>query len=651
MMIATQQVDRSFMSSSLDKSNGSQVSNEKFRSPQIIKSNKKLTPCESVKYILRQTRPAEEKLKNLLDACSRKTTQKHTYDSVYQYVEQLLRKDAKSIFSLDANGYNVLHCVCSNSTLLQKVKLIELLVNISEKCIGNQSESKNSSLLLQETTIMSELPLHLACKNASVASLEIFEYLLKSQPDAVYFPDKVHLNLPLHNACIASTDSSVSLEVILLLVQYWPKSCEMQNKDGNLPLHLASEIMKPRICDNQRPDRKAYFDEDEIDTLEDIQFESTETEKDLTDDYDDDDECDPFPIPVVEYSTRVRRREVQELHQKEHNDFKKQLEIIQYLVEMYPEGLNIRNKRGVTPLQVALKSLNVPNKISGGKVRFTTMNHPIKLFLSQDPTTYNNTKATTSSDTRYENPIETRRPPPSFVIDASGHEFDEEKCSVTPWHETQSRRNSNQSGRRESASSGRADVSIRRGSVTDRRGSLISSSVFSASFRKAGRRGSTVGTTSRRSSVASQSDCYSTWNSSDPMLIVNALEDASDNYCGEMTKRLDSIIIEYPALPQQRLESRTSDFVMPPPKQLESRRSAPDFARRPPPPQLESMRLGIDRQNAFRILRGNEKNSSYINKSSLNETFHSVKNENEVVAKAMWKRYDNRSLSLSNLEC
>jgi len=101
-----------------------------------------------------------------------------------------------------------------------------------------------------------KLPLHLACRFG--ASLQVLDLLISAYPESIHVLDTndkkpsqllemsttsgeycdKDTRFLLHNA-VSSTKLSVHL--VLLLLQAFPKSCKIQDKNGRIPLHYACE--------------------------------------------------------------------------------------------------------------------------------------------------------------------------------------------------------------------------------------------------------------------------------------------------------------------------------------------------------------------------------------------------------------------------
>lgn len=409
---------------------------------------KKLTPCSSIRYkkptpcsalndlrkeIIRRNWFGGGNNKSialsidtaagseLLQLCYNRTDHKNTADIVYNKIVILLNnKKLNGIIHYidsDNGNYNALHYVCSNPSLTNHLKLIQLLVNASEIEQGKMKEhqikqlqqngvvdnnnddtmsvssSTNSNysslapstdkLVRQPTAGHGKLPLHLLCQNATTSNLDVFDYMIRCDPASVCSPDYVEDNLPLHYLCITCTEGEVPIEIVILLVQQWPESCRIKNKEGDLPLHLAA-----RIISNQPNIQYQNFQQ--IDDLEDLNLNDNDDKDDDDDDEDfynyysgeEDDERScvksvrtttrssinskhtkavrhhstdgVIPLSTESYHTIQKERKVYEI--LDQSRYEKQLDIVQYLVEVYPDAMSIKNNDGLTPLQIAIST-------------------------------------------------------------------------------------------------------------------------------------------------------------------------------------------------------------------------------------------------------------------------------------------------------
>jgi hypothetical protein len=278
----------------------------------------------------------------------------------------------------DKNDFNV---------FMQRMKVHISIIKPNMVFRDNIRTPSPAILLRTKSIAHGQLPLHVACQNidssppsSSFYNVKknqlnrpsvmffVLEYLIRCHPAAICTVDRSNRNLPLHYACMvaAATPGSVSLELIILLVQQWPDACKVRNRDGNLPLHLAAQLLPDsnitdgiNIPRNSSFEQKKYFENRlslDIDTLEDILLE-------LSDDDSDDDEHDYLESQIksptssqIKLPKSVQAKNKQN-QQAQYNQYQNQLEIVQYLMEVYPEGLHFPNKAGLTPCQVAVQSV------------------------------------------------------------------------------------------------------------------------------------------------------------------------------------------------------------------------------------------------------------------------------------------------------
>lgn len=86
-------------------------------------------------------------------------------------------------------------------------------------------------------------PLHVAC--FSGASCDIIRMLVEARPKSAELKDKVG-RLPLHIAC--GCEYSASPNVLKLLLKAYPKAAEIQDNCGSLPLHITCEKEDSSYC-------------------------------------------------------------------------------------------------------------------------------------------------------------------------------------------------------------------------------------------------------------------------------------------------------------------------------------------------------------------------------------------------------------------
>lgn len=400
----------------------------------------KMTPCKAIKILLKPN-PIKQ-CNDLLTLARMRSDHKTNSTAIFQRIVFLLHENPNIIQLVNStDGYNALHHVCSNPTLVMNIKVVKTLVNASEKFIKETNDDEEmiaekdrmlfkksgiAQILRQKTSVYGDLPLHLLCKTASLASLDVFEYLVQSYPGAVCIQDKLSLNLPLHNICKACTEEPVPLESVLLLVQSWPKSCQVRNRDGNLPIHLAASVVKHRSRENLPKMFGSDGNESEFDIYNENEL-SMKTDSTSS---------------MFSYENNNQTSEDYELSR-----FEKQLEILQYLVSLYPEGLDIKNNHGLAPVEIALltssDSFSYPESINDRwecKTSDSKSKHKLIIdFLRQDTSCSDTASFSTTSNN---DSISSHQKKGSIfekfnnsgIIDTSGHEFDiEDDVDETPW--------------------------------------------------------------------------------------------------------------------------------------------------------------------------------------------------------------------------
>lgn len=229
-----------------------------------------------------------------------KTTTTHEQESVFKAVQNILIKYPHLIHSVNTKGQNLLQIVCSNATLVNYLPLMQLLIATSEyvtelvddnagsrnlilsACIKkisskrpqismfnleendatirvaeNDRSGKNTTtggtyyhclptqarIVRAKSDVGGQTALHIACQNPLVTP-RIIQYMIQCYPAGVCAFDLLQGNLPLHFLCMAAYDAVVgtgvipALDIFSLLVQQYPESCQLPDRDGNLPLHL-----------------------------------------------------------------------------------------------------------------------------------------------------------------------------------------------------------------------------------------------------------------------------------------------------------------------------------------------------------------------------------------------------------------------------
>lgn len=440
--------------------------------------NKKMTPFRAMEILCKVGNTSKKSSAgyDFLELCKMKTDHKTSSNEIIQGIEKAIKENPWIIIYVDpTNGYNALHYVCSNPSLVNHLNVIKILIEASVRwfkrndgAIANLlKKSSMGSVLLRHKSQNNELPLHLLCKNASMATLDVFEYLVLTYPDSVRCKDNRN-NLPLHYICKECTEEPVSLEFVLLLIQQWPKSYEVRNQDGNLPLHLASEIMKPAslivksISESHFSIQEKETKSDCSDTVDMSRSNADDSygcggredflrceideidDSSVTNHEDEYEENESFHAIYRDSAPKVavKHKEKQEFETYERSRYQKQLEILQYLVDVYPKGLTIRNKVGHTPLDIAKSSISdscfgETNKRWVAN-NFLSKSLPIVEFLDRDKTSSTCCDASLDNlsiiskhtKTHYSEDMHQ-----SGIIDTSGQEYDDEEFESNPWIE------------------------------------------------------------------------------------------------------------------------------------------------------------------------------------------------------------------------
>lgn len=192
--------------------------------------------------------------------------------------------------------------------------------------------------------------------------LDILEYLVQAYPKAVQIAD-VWGNLPLHEACDRRNEDETvvfPLEAILFLVQQWPQSVRTPNCDGNLPLHLAAAATASTsiVISSISTETKA--------TDGSTAKTSTSTTTHVEDNVNgSDSNGSPRSILSVPGEGTMFDTNRYVMVQPEESSAsssssslfqlveQSKLDILQYLVDYWPEAVHCKNIKGQTPMQYA----------------------------------------------------------------------------------------------------------------------------------------------------------------------------------------------------------------------------------------------------------------------------------------------------------
>lgn len=209
--------------------------------------------------------------------------------------------------------------------------------------------------LVRITCAGGSLPLHTACRClcGEPHQLDTVEYLLQAFPTSVQRIDAWR-NLPLHEACDVAS-ASVPIEVILTLVQRYPEAIRMSNADGDLPLHLAAAAAAVMPADQYGTPRQ--------DCIEEYSFECDSAlaigniESTLTSEHPEQPTVDQIESTKAVKAGTVLIEERLQLERQQ----QQQLEIVQYLVDYWPDAVRHTNQHGQTPLQRAMEAPRTSN--------------------------------------------------------------------------------------------------------------------------------------------------------------------------------------------------------------------------------------------------------------------------------------------------
>ena len=186
---------------------------------------------------------------------------------------------------------------------------------LSNKKTNNIHEILSYMLELEPSSISlldgsGRAPLHLACRNGNM-TLEVVQFIFNKWPEAMRTRDRYDGWLPVHELCInQKLDGIVALEILQFMLGIDPALVRERNDLGYLPIHLAPGEMSIAFCK----------------VLIDTYPESLRIDIDGS-------------LPIHEacrYDTRYDTTE-----------------LIQYLLEIYPESINARDLKGRLPIHYA----------------------------------------------------------------------------------------------------------------------------------------------------------------------------------------------------------------------------------------------------------------------------------------------------------
>ena len=166
----------------------------------------------------------------------------------------------------------------------------------------------------------------------STAGAEVLKLLLAAWPEGVHARDK-RGRVPLHAACSfewVGFGLSDRLEVVQLLLQLWPDGAKVADDLGRLPLHdavFSGNLEAARLILNQWPAGVEVVDSFGRVPLHIAAGEMVAVDRDEL-------------LLYVQFRSIVS------------GDY---LELVQLLVEAWPEGLTVADHRGRTPLYVAVE--------------------------------------------------------------------------------------------------------------------------------------------------------------------------------------------------------------------------------------------------------------------------------------------------------
>jgi hypothetical protein len=302
----------------------------------------------------------------------------------------------------------------SRTRMVALFQIVEFLIQCTDPELKEHDHgSQYHSLIQVKNEINGELPLHTACRysfqhqwessslslsstqemksskvtteqaaaaqggssgGGGVQWLDIVQYLIQSYPVACQTPDTAG-NLPIHHAC----GNVAQLEILLCLVQTFPEAVKIPNiSEESLPVHLAaaaSFVVLPNTTDSnndttsttrvvtsnnnnnnnkvqpsdsgQKEGIKSWSSFEVHRSYSEEEFDTVDLAQQVQND-----KSQPSPGDLAKMEAQNRQR--RQLFQSQ------QLEIVQFLVDYWPESIYRTNKQGETPLQAARNS-DTPN--------------------------------------------------------------------------------------------------------------------------------------------------------------------------------------------------------------------------------------------------------------------------------------------------
>lgn len=338
-----------------------------------------------------------------------------------------------------------------------------------------QLNNTNIPKLMLLKSINNETILHLICMKYPLThiSFDTMEYIIKYYIQSLQMIDQYNASIPFHYICSNASIMSVPFDIILLLVHHYPQCCTISNGDGDLPLHLLCNITSSIttnqtikqvkvIIDRNKDNDKSFF----MDSMCDLQFDDIDgTDDEHTDDdmTNDDVDCEVESTEGDNYNNesftndtnnhdsthsgsypslkkKIRRKTRRSNNSKstytqnvilpstmisdhvrlqqeyqEQIRYEKQLELIEYVVALYPDALNVRNDFGLTPLQVAMTTSSKQKQLIQKSKKHITNNKQHDNDIDDDQ-------------------LENRSLDAIHAIDDIEHNNDEDDDHLYPWN-------------------------------------------------------------------------------------------------------------------------------------------------------------------------------------------------------------------------
>ena len=297
----------------------------------LVEKNAQLTNAESGQSAFMQQKDLYLLLHHV---CSQHRQNKSRLQ--LRLAQYLIEKFPAALREVDSRGLLPIHVACRNPTV--SLDFIQLLVQAWPDSVRQPTT--------EPIQYQRQYPVHLACENCP--RLEVIQFLVEHWPESVGTTVSFECEYPIHIACRTGASQSV----IQYLVEQNPIVAQSTTRTGCTPLHLA--------CSHQGPPDTIHFltqrfpDMVETETL-DCHAERLPLHSEIT-------RLNGARLDIVETLVEAWPEALEipdlfgdlALHQAYINK-RTPREVIDYLTLQYPDAVSSRNIDGKTPLDYVRK--------------------------------------------------------------------------------------------------------------------------------------------------------------------------------------------------------------------------------------------------------------------------------------------------------